>query len=499
VRDVIVADVGPALGRLPIVRHRPSGYVWTPVMARPKILVVDDNTELVHLLARFLESEGWDPVTTPRGKQALDLLALERPAAAVVDILLPDMMGYDVAQALRRADVPFVFITGVFKGARAASEARSKHGAAGYFEKPFEARKLAEALRALVPPSPAGPSAGPGPYSQGPSAALPSEERPSGAASTAARPAPVATHPPPAPETPPPDEEDDFDVEVAVETEDTLPGMELTSRVALTEGVIQAVIQGERVATAPVRPTSPRSSLPARQGKLGEQFPELITAFHQTQQTGELTVQKGKVKKTIFFENGKPCFAISNLLNDRFGHFLVRVGKITPTQFEAMGHEAKARGRRLGDLLVERGFLKDTERLYYLAQQLKAVIYSIFAWEEGDYRIHFTGRASQESVKIDLHPANLIVRGIKKLYKPDRLRRLVAPEDYLLPSAQPAYDLYDIELEKWEQELLPLVDGSRPVAELIARSGRPAHVVNGFLYAMLALRVLEKRPGAGHQ
>jgi hypothetical protein len=81
----------------------------------------------------------------------------------------------------------------------------------------------------------------------------------------------------------------------------------------------------------------------------------------------------------------------------------------------------------------------------------------------------------------------------------DRLRRLVAPEDYLLPSAQPAYDLYDIELEKWEQELLPLVDGNRPVAELIARSGRPAHVVNGFLYAMLALRVLEKRPGAGHR
>jgi hypothetical protein len=174
------------------------------------------------------------------------------------------------------------------------------------------------------------------------------------------------------------------------------------------------------------------------------------------------------------------------------------VGKITPPQFEALGVEAKARGRRLGDLLVERGFLRDTERLYYLAQQLKAIIYSVFAWEDGEYRLHFTGRASHESVKIDLHPANLIARGIKKLYKPERLRRLVAPEDYLLPSAQPAYDLYDIELEKWEQELLPLADGTRPVAQLIAHSGRPAHVVNGFAYAMLALHVLEKRQGAGH-
>jgi len=422
-------------------------------MTRPKILVVDDNTELVNLLARFLESEGWAPVTAGRGKQALDLLALERPAAAIVDILLPDMMGYDVAQALRRADVPFVFVTGVFKGPRAAAEAKTKHGALGYFEKPFEAKRLAETLRSLMP-------------------ALPR----------------------PGAEPPPPAEEDDFDVEVAVETEDTVPGMELTGKVAITEGgVVQAVLQGQRVEAAAVKPSAPRVAMPPSQGKLGEQFPDLVTAFYQAQQTGELTVQKGKVKKTIFFENGRPCFAISNLLNDRFGHFLVRVAKITPPQFDSLGAEAKASGRRLGDLLVEKGMLKDAERLYYLAQQLKAIIYSVFAWEDGEYRLHFTDRAAHESVKIDLHPANLIVRGIKKLYKPDRLRRLIAPEEHLVPSPQPAYDLYDIEMERWEADMLPLVDGTLAVAELVAKAGRPPHVVNAFLYAMVALKVLERR------
>ena len=42
-------------------------------------------------------------------------------------------------------------MTGVFKGGRAATDARAQHGAAGYFEKPFEAKKLVEALRGLVP------------------------------------------------------------------------------------------------------------------------------------------------------------------------------------------------------------------------------------------------------------------------------------------------------------------------------------------------------------
>ena len=54
-----------------------------------------------------------------------------------------------------------------------------------------------------------------------------------------------------------------------------------------------------------------------------------------------------------------------------------------------------------------------------------------------------------------MHPANLIVRGVKKLYKPERLKRILALEDRLMPSRQPAYPQLDIELERWEADLLP--------------------------------------------
>ena len=95
-----------------------------------KILLVDDNQELLRLLARLVEAEGWQPVTYVRGKAAIDALGSEQPAVAIVDVLLPDMMGYDVGAALKKAGIPFVFMTGVFKGGRAASEARVQHGAA---------------------------------------------------------------------------------------------------------------------------------------------------------------------------------------------------------------------------------------------------------------------------------------------------------------------------------------------------------------------------------
>ena len=266
--------------------------------------------------------------------------------------------------------------------------------------------------------------------------------------------------PPPTRATPPPrrpaTEQTDFDVEVAVESDEPVEAMELTGRVVLTEdGKVSAVLKGDTITAgpmgAPARPPPPpapprtaaavreesaarKNALERTEGKLEDNLPDLITAFYLAQQTGELTLQKGKVKKTIFFEKGLPCFAISNLIADRFGPFLVRVGKISNAQLELCQAAAEKTGRKTGDVLGEMGLLKETEKLYYVAQQVKAIVYSAFGWEEGEYRLHFADRAGKEAIKIDLHPANLITRGVKKLYKPERLYRLLSPEDRLIPS-----------------------------------------------------------------
>lgn len=445
----------------------------------PTILVVDDNKELVALLTSLFEEAGYTVVGANKGRPAVELGKAEPVQLALIDMLLPDMMGYHVAEGLQaaRPELKLVFMTGVFKGARHSKEALERFPGALFVEKPFDAKKLRETVRGLVPTE-------------------------------------AGSHTPPPAEAPA-----EFDVSLDIDVEDEEQDeMELTGRIKVTGGgnitaelsgaaltagkPLKGAIAGTRPsstsgvhAVPPPPPADARepSVRAARQGELRDNLPGLITAFYLSRETGELSCKKGKVKKVVYFEAGQPVFALSNLAADRFGQFLVRVGKIKPEQLDDVAVVAQQTNRRTGDVLVERGLLKDTERLYYVGQQVKSIIYSLFGWEEGQFVLTFREKARAESIKLDVFPGNLITRGIKKLYKPERIARLVRPEERLMPSPQPPYQLNEIELEKWEAMLLARLDGTRTNAEIIALAGRPEHQVRAFLAALLGLEVLVKR------
>jgi two-component system OmpR family response regulator len=439
----------------------------------PTILVVDDNKALVALLTSLFEEAGYTVLGCARGKAAVELGRTEPLSLALVDVLLPDLMGYHVAEGLRaaRPELPLMFMSGVFKGARHSTEALARFPGAGYFEKPFDAKQLLEEVQKAVP------------VHQGPAS--------------------KGQHPSDQP----------LGVDLDLDLDDEGEAMELTGKIRVAGGGnITAELQGEpltaqRHVAGPVagqRPpplthqlvtplAEPAAQRAPRQGELRDNLPGLISAFYLARETGELYLQKGKVKKVVYFERGQPVFALSNLAADRFGQFLVRVGKIKPEQLADVAVVAAQTKRRTGDVLVERGLLKETERLYFVAQQVKAIIYSLFGWEEGHFTVAFRERARAESIKLDIFPGNLTIRGVKKLYKPARLARIVRLEDRLMPSPQPDYQLHELELEKWEAQLLPRIDGTRTNAEVLALANRPEHQVLAFLAAMMGVQILEVR------
>jgi DNA-binding response OmpR family regulator len=113
------------------------------------ILVVDDEISIQELVKLYLEKEGFRVESAGSGKEALQLLDAIKPSLVVLDIMLPDMSGFDVCRELRqRADVPVLMLT-------ARKDDIDKilgleMGADDYLTKPFNPRELVARIRAVL-------------------------------------------------------------------------------------------------------------------------------------------------------------------------------------------------------------------------------------------------------------------------------------------------------------------------------------------------------------
>jgi two-component system OmpR family response regulator len=115
-----------------------------------RVLVVDDEPNIVDVISMALRYEGFSVESAGNGRDAIEAVGAFRPHLMVLDIMLPDMEGFDVARKLtaERADVPIVFLT-----ARDATEDKVRGltlGGDDYVTKPFSLEELVARIRTVL-------------------------------------------------------------------------------------------------------------------------------------------------------------------------------------------------------------------------------------------------------------------------------------------------------------------------------------------------------------
>jgi two-component system OmpR family response regulator len=118
--------------------------------AQPRVLVVDDEPNITDLLSMALRYEGFEVRIAHTGRQALKAVSDFRPALIVLDVMLPDVDGFEVTRRLndRGERVPILFLT-----ARDATEEKIRGltlGGDDYLTKPFSLEELVARVRAVL-------------------------------------------------------------------------------------------------------------------------------------------------------------------------------------------------------------------------------------------------------------------------------------------------------------------------------------------------------------
>jgi DNA-binding response OmpR family regulator len=123
---------------------------------KKKILIVDDERDIVKALKIRLQHNGYNVVVAFDGAQGIFMAHKEKPSLIILDIRMPAGDGFSVAEKLKQSNqterIPIIFLTG--SPERNAEERAMELGARFYIKKPYDPEELLDAVRRAMEPKP---------------------------------------------------------------------------------------------------------------------------------------------------------------------------------------------------------------------------------------------------------------------------------------------------------------------------------------------------------
>jgi len=117
--------------------------------AHGRVLVVDDDPDILDALSEILEVEGYEVQRARNGREALQALEHAPPDLVLLDLMMPVMDGWEFARSLEPSSRPPII---VLSADRNVSVKAQEIGALGWLAKPFELAELLAAVRRAIPP-----------------------------------------------------------------------------------------------------------------------------------------------------------------------------------------------------------------------------------------------------------------------------------------------------------------------------------------------------------
>ena len=118
-------------------------------MPSNKVLIVDDDAHIAELIKLYLEKEEYKTIVASNGAKALQLFKEEAPSIVILDVMMPEMDGWQVCREIRRiSNIPIIMLTA--KGETFDKVRGLELGADDYMVKPFEPKELIARVKAVL-------------------------------------------------------------------------------------------------------------------------------------------------------------------------------------------------------------------------------------------------------------------------------------------------------------------------------------------------------------
>lgn len=207
---------------------------------------------------------------------------------------------------------------------------------------------------------------------------------------------------------------------------------------------------------------------------------------------GVMEAVQGGVTKRLYVSGGSILHAASSDRNDSLGVSLRRAGRLTVEQFAETMRERASSERRYGELLVEHGLLTPAEVCAAVREQIRLIVWTLFAWEAGEVTFRLGQFEPREMVCISLPLRRAVVEGVQRAGNAKALLQRLGRKETLFEPSFRTEDLIELELAADEFRLLGMINGQRTLYELCTGGVLAPAEGAKLLYALKVLQLIRR-------
>lgn len=225
----------------------------------------------------------------------------------------------------------------------------------------------------------------------------------------------------------------------------------------------------------------------AIKGSLKEaSLPDVIQLLFLGRRTGCLALADQHNFGTIYLDEGQIVYASIVNRRDRLGDILLRSGRITAEQLQrAIDAQDDDRQHKLGEILVGLGVLSRAELEQYMRLQIEEAVYYLFTWTSGTFNFEAGVRPEREDFLVRISPEALLLEGARRVDEWSLIEKKIPSFDLIFSVDQQHVSQSAPTLSSEQQRLLPLIDGTRDVRQLIEESGLVEFEVGKALFGLI--------------
>ena len=202
--------------------------------------------------------------------------------------------------------------------------------------------------------------------------------------------------------------------------------------------------------------------------------------------TGCLSITDRSRFGQIYFDRGRVSFARIVNRRDRLGDLLVHQGRITQEQLnEVIATQARAPERRVGELLVERGFIDAATLDRTINEQIEEAILHLFTWTQGSFFFEAGAHPESGEMTVSLNAESLLLEAARRIDEWSLIEKKIPSLDLVFDVDRERLAAAGIELTPEQRSVVLLADGSRSVSELVEDAGMSEFDVGKALFGLL--------------